>query len=235
MIFLTSDNSSFIIPIIFISIALTIASIAYYFSAKQKIIRVLSKLPIKQIGSLKNNELTRFSGNALHVKEPLIAPFSKRKCIFYVMKIEQKKKSGKSSHWSTIVKEEKIQEFFLEKNGDFAIVRPTQDPKNYISHLVIDKKVNSGTFNDPTPKFKALLNHYNINPEGFFGFNKQLRYSEGIIEIGEQITVAGIAKWKSLKDPIEGYNYSKIAELESSDKQKLIITDLPNIKSKKRF
>ena len=233
--FLLSNDNSYLVPIIFISIAAIIGVLSYFFSTKQKIIRILSKLPIKQIGSLRNNELTRFSGNALHVKEPLIAPFSKRKCVFYVMKIEQKKSNGKSSSWRTIVNEEKIQEFFLEKNGDFAIVRPSQNPKNYVSHLVIDKKVNSGSFNDPSPKFKELLNHYNIESEGFFGFNKSLRYSEGVIEIGEQITVAGVAKWKRLKEPIEGYSYSKIAELESSDKQKLIITDLPNIKSKKRF
>ena len=235
MIFLSSNSDSTTLIFIFILIGLIIIFLAYYFNTKQKIIRTLSKLPIKQIGSLKNNELTRFSGKALHVKEPLIAPFSKRKCVFYIMKIEQKKSNGKSSYWRTIVNEEKIQEFFLEKNGDFAIVRPKQVPKNYMSYLVIDKKTNSGTFNDPAPKFKALLNHYNINNEGFFGFNKKLRYSEGIIEIGEQITVAGIAKWKSLKEPIEGYSYSKIAELEGTIKQKLIITDLPNIKSKAHF
>ncbi len=227
-------SNSFIIPTTIISIAAFIGVLIYYFNTKQKIIRILSKLPIKQIGSLKINEFTRFSGKALHVKEPLIAPISKRRCVFYVMKIEKKKSNGKSSHWDTIVKEEKIQEFFLEKNGDFAIVRPSQNPKNYMSHLVVDKKANSGTFNDPTPELNALLKSYDIKSENFLGFNKSLRYSEAIIEIGEQITVAGIAKWKSLKEPIEGYSYSKIAELESSDKQKLIITDLPNLKSKKR-
>ncbi|ARV15815.1 hypothetical protein [Polaribacter sp. SA4-12] len=229
------SSNSFFVPITVISIAALVGILIYYFNTKQRIIRTLSKLPIKQIGSLRNNEFTRFSGKALHVKEPLIAPFSKRKCVFYVMKIEKKKSNGKSSYWDTIVKEEKIQEFFLEKNGDFAMVRPSQNPKNYISHLVVDKKTNSGTFNDPTPEFNELLANYNVDSESFFGFNKSLRYSEAIIEIGEQITVAGIAKWKSLKEPIEGYSYSKIAELESSDKQKLIITDLPNIKSKKRF
>ena len=218
-----------------ITLALIIIFLCYYFSNKQVIIRTLSKLPNKPSGGLKTNDFTKVTGKALHVKEPLIAPLSKRKCIFYKIKIEQKKSSGKSSHWRTIVDEQKIQEFFIERNGDYVIVRPTENPKNYKSHLVVDKKVNSGTFNDPSPKFKALLKHYNINSEGFFGFNKQLRYSEGIIEIGEEITVAGIAKWKSLTEPIEGYSYSKIAELESSDKQKLIITDLPNIKSKKKY
>ena len=236
MIFLNTDNSAFIIITIFIIVGITIALLAYFFSTKQKIIRTLSKLPIKQIGNLKMNEFSRVTGKALHVKEPLLAPYSKRKCIFYVMKIQQKKKNGKNkSHWRTIVKEEKIQEFFLEKNRDFVIVRPNQHPKNYMSHLVIDEKVNSGTFNNPTPKFEALLSQYNIKSEGFFGFNKTLRYTEGIIEIGEQITVAGTVKWKSLKEPIEGYSYSKIAELESSMQQQLIITDLKNIASKKRI
>ncbi|QXP66212.1 GIDE domain-containing protein [Polaribacter sp. AHE13PA] len=233
--FLVTDFEPFLIPMLFIVIVGLILFITYYFSTKQKIIRALSKLPIKQIGSLKNNELTRFTGKALHVKEPLIAPFSKRKCVFYVIKIEQQKSNGKQQRWRTIVHEEKVQDFFLEKNSDFAMVRLHQNPKNYTSYLVADKKIKSGTFNDPTREFKALLESYHIKSDNFLGLNKTLRYSEAIIEIGEEITVAGIAKWKSLKEPIEGYSYSKIAELESSDKQKLIITDLPNIKSKKRF
>ena len=122
---LSSNTNSFVIPLLVIFVPVLIGVLVYYFNTKQRIIRILSKLPIKQIGSLKNNELTRFSGKALHVKEPLIAPYSKRKCIFYVIKIEQKKSSGKSSHWKTLVKEEKIQEFFLEKNGDFVVQQRT--------------------------------------------------------------------------------------------------------------
>lgn len=226
-------NAVIISTVVFVIIL--IIFLAYYYNTKQVIIRTLSKLPLKQIGSLKTNEFSKITGKALHVKEPLIAPYSKRKCVFYSIKIEHKKSNGKNKYWKTIVKEEKFQDFFVEKNGDFVIIRPKQSPKNYISHLIVDEKVNSGTLNDPTPKFNTLLQHYNIKSESFFGFNKTLRYTEGIIEIGEQVTVAGISKWKSLKEPIEGYNYSKIAELESSDKQKLIITDLPNLKSKRKM
>jgi hypothetical protein len=190
---------------------------------------------MRRIGSLKTNEFSKITGKALHVKEPLIAPYSKRKCVFYSIKIEQKKKTGKSATWRTLINEEKVQEFFLEKGGDNVIVKPSQNPKNYLSYLVVDNKTSSGTFNDASIKFEKLLEYYNINSKGFFGFNKQLRYKEGIIEVGEEITVAGIVKWKNLKEKIEGYNYSKIAELESSVNQKLIITDLPNIKSKKRI
>lgn len=228
-------SESFIIPILFISITLLAVTLAYYFSTKQKVIRTLSRLQKKRIGSLKSNEFSRITGKALHVKDPLIAPYSKRKCVFYSIKIEQKKNNGKNSAWRTLLKEEEVQDFVIEKGGDFVIVKPIKNPKNYISYLVIDERISSGNFNDSSLKFEKLLNHYNINSKGFLGFNKQFRYTEGVIEIGEEITVAGIAKWKSLKEKIEGYNYSKIAELESSDKQKLIITDLTNIKSKKRI
>lgn len=230
------DTNSYIIFVCTFLIIIIIGFIAYFFSNKQKIIRVLTKLPIKQIGSLKINEFSRVSGKAVNIENPLIAPFSNRKCVFYTIKIEQEKKNRKNNSWKTLIKEEKIQEFFLEKNGDFIIIKPSQNSKNYLSHLVIDKKTNSGTFNNPSPKFEKLLKQYNIKSESFLGLNKTLRYSEGIIEIGEKITVAGFPKWKDLKNsPIKRYNYSKIMTLESSNEQKLMITDLPNIKSKRRI
>jgi hypothetical protein len=197
------------------------------------IIRTLAKIPNKPASSLKTNELSKVSGKALHVKEPLIAPYSNRQCVFYQIIIEQKKSSGKSSHWKTIVKEERFKEFFIQTKSDFVIVKPQETPKNYICYLVKDKEQSSGTFNDPTPQFQSVLNRYNIDAQNFFGFNKSLRYKEGIIAIGEDITVAGIAKWKRLSEPIPEYPYSKIVTLESTDQQKMIITDLPEVLQKR--
>jgi hypothetical protein len=218
-----------VIIILIISAIAIIGFVAYYFNGKQVIIRTLSKIPHKPASSLKTNELSKVTGKALHVEAPLKAPFTERKCVFYQIIIEQKVSNGKSSHWKTLVKEEKFQDFFVDTNGDFVIVKPQELPRNYICHLVKDKEASSGTFDDPTPKFVNLLNRYNINPENYFGFNKRLRYKEGIIAVGERITVAGIAKWKSLNEPLPEYPYSKIATLESEGKQKLIITDLPDV------
>ncbi|MEH6534797.1 MAG: hypothetical protein V7719_00280 [Psychroserpens sp.] len=221
-------NTPFFIFIIIAIIGL-IGFLAYYFNGKNVIIRTLSKIPHKPASSLKTNELSKVSGKALHVKAPLIAPYTGRKCVFYQILIQQKVSTGKSSHWKTLVKEESFQEFFVDTNGDFVIVKPQSQPQNYICHLVKDQKQSSGSFNDPTPQFVSLLKRYNINPETYFGFNKSLRYSEGVIEIGERITVAGVAKWKTLSEPLPEYPYSKIAALESEGKTKLIITDLPEV------
>jgi len=217
-------------PFIIIILAIcVIAFLAYYFNGKQVIIRTLSKIPFKPASSLKTNQLSKVSGKALHVEEPLKASYFGRKCVFYQMKIQKKVSNGKSSHWKTIVSEEKFQNFFIDTHGDFVIIKPSDHPRNYICHLVTDKTQSSGTFNDPTPRFNELLQRYDIEPETYFGFNKTLRYQEGIIEIGERITVAGIAKWKSLSEPLPEYPYSKIVTLESDGKQKLIITDMPEV------
>jgi len=217
-----------IVVIVFCVIGIIIFC-TYYFSAKNVIIRTLSKIPHKPASSLKTNELSKVSGKALHVKEPLIAPYSNRKCVFYQIIIEQKVSTGKSSHWKTLVKEERFQEFFIQTKNDFVIIKPQEQPKNYICHLVKDKDQSSGAFNDPSPQFVSVLKRYNIDSETFLGFNKRLRYKEGIIAIGEEITVAGIAKWKTLSEPLPEYPYSKIATLESVNKQKIIITDLPEV------
>ena len=115
------------------------------------------------------------------------------------------------------------------------MVKPSREASNYNVFIVEDKRINSGTFNSPSTKFKEVLDNFGVESESWLGFNKTLKYTERILEIGETITVGGIAKWKVLNEPIEGYSYSKIAALESGAKQKLVITDHPNaIKPLKR-
>jgi len=228
-------NSTLIFSI-FIPIVLIIIFVSFYFNKKNVIKRSLTKIPFRSATNLKTNELSKLYGKALHVKEPLIAPYTLRRCVFYQIKIQQKVKSGKSSRWKTLVEEEFMQDFFLENNGDMVIIKPIANPKNYKCFLVKDSTQRSGSFNEASPKFKTLLDAYNIDSTNWLGFNKTLKYEEGVIEIGEYITVAGIAKWKSLNEPIAEYPYSKIAQLESTPSQKLIITDLQETfpKNKKR-
>ena len=140
--------------------------LAFYFSGKNVIIRTLNRIPMKPTSSLRTNELSKVCGKALHVKEPLLAPYTQRKCVFYQIIIQQRVNTGKSSHWKTLIKEERFQNFFVETKGDFVIVKPGDQPQNYICHLVKDRQQSSGTFNDPTPRFESFvtsLQHQSIN------------------------------------------------------------------------
>ena len=120
---------SALIMVLFIGIIAIIAFSSFYFSKKQVIKRSLSKIPFKNVNGIRTNELTKIYGKALHVKEPLIAPCSKLKCIFYQIKIQQRVSTGKSTRWKTLVEDERMQEFFLENSGDMVIVKPSKAPK----------------------------------------------------------------------------------------------------------
>ncbi|WP_299884016.1 hypothetical protein [uncultured Lacinutrix sp.] len=209
--------------IIFIILLVTgvLLFLGYYYSKKNTILRELKKTRKKQIPNVKENEYAKVIGKALHVHEPLIAPLSGRKCVYYYVHIQ--KKGDKS--WHTFIKEEQAQDFFIEVNSEMAIIKPDNFPKK--TFVVEDFKTKSGSFNDATPELERFLNKHGKESKGFFGFNRQLRYKEGIIELQENIAVKGIGKWKPLKEPIEGYNYSKILTLTGTENKKLIITDLP--------
>ncbi|MGB5417678.1 hypothetical protein [Algibacter sp.] len=217
-----------IIVIIALSLFAVIAYLIYYYLPKTIILRRLKNLPSQRIGSLKTNTYSKTEGTALNIEAPLIAPLSKRKCVFYKMKIQKKVSSGKNSHWKTIVNEEHIQDFFIEQMGERMVVLPTKEPKNYYDYLVTDKKASVSLFKELTPEFEALLNSYNIKTENLFGFNKQLRYTEAIVEVGEEITVAGYVNWQKLDNPVKDYSYSSIAAITSKGKDKILITDSPD-------
>lgn len=223
-----SANSEYFIPVLIVSVIAIIIILVVYYNKKNVVLRKLSKFKAKRITQIRTNELTKITGKVLQVQEPFVAPLSRRKCVAYVFEVRQKVKSGKSSHWKTLVKKEDIQDFFIEQNGELVMVKPSMETSNYISYMIEDKKISSGTFNDPTPEFKKVLDDFGVEHENWLGFNRTLKYTERILEIGETITVGGIVKWKVLKEPIEGHNYSKFAVIESSSEQKIIITDHPD-------
>jgi len=171
-----------VVPIFFkffigLVVVIIIASIiiSTVFSKKQIVLRDLSKFKHKQISQFKTNELTKVSGKVVDVNNPFIAPLSKRKCVAYIFEVKQETGDDEYSHWQTLVRKEDIQEFFVEKNGELVMVKPSRDTKNYNIYMVEDKKMSSGTFNDSTPELKEVFDNLGIVYTNWFGFNKTLK------------------------------------------------------------
>ena len=59
----------------------------YYFNPKQIILRKLKKIRLKPIVSLKDNEWVKVNGKAVNIQATLIDPLSKRKCVYFTIKI----------------------------------------------------------------------------------------------------------------------------------------------------
>lgn len=217
------------IIIIFFIITVAIIIATTYFNSKNTVLRKLKAYTPKASTQFKTNQPTKISGTVLEVSKPFIAPYTKRPCIAYIFEVKQRVSNGKHTRWKTLIKKEDIQDFFIETKGEQIMVKPTKN--NYLLYMEQDHKIQSGVFNKPDENFEAVLKTLGVENKNWFGINKSLKYTERIIEIGETITVGGISKLKSLSEPIEGYNYSKIATLESSETHKLIITDSPKARA----
>jgi hypothetical protein len=218
------DVSEYIIPLLFVGGIIVLIIVGVFFSDKSRILRELKKVRRKAIHSVRENEYVKIVGKAKHAGEPLIAPLSKRKCVYYDVKIEEKR--GK--HWRTIVDDVQFQDFFINTGTENAILNlHIQRDNTKRIHLVTDHSLNSGTFKNTTPEIEQYLQQNGIKSTGFFGMNKGLRYKESIIELDEEIAVMGIGKWKTIDTPIDGYSDSRILTLTGSKEQKLLVTDEP--------
>ena len=218
------DISEYLIPILFISGIAVLIIVGIFFSDKHRILRELKKVRRKQIHSVRENEYVKIIGKAKHAGEPLIAPLSKRKCVYYDVKIEEKR--GK--HWKIMVDDVLFQDFFISTGTENAILSlhaQRKDTKRI--HLVTDHSLNSGTFKNTNPEVEQYLQQKGNKSTGFLGMNKTLRYKESIIELDEEIAVMGIGKWQTIDTPIDGYSDSRILTLTGSKKQKLLVTDEP--------
>lgn len=213
----------YILPFVIFCIAILFVIFSFLFSNKNRILRELKKSKAKSIHRIQNGEYAMVVGIAKHVEEPLEAPISGRKCIYYHVRVERMK----DKHWLTWVNEKKYQDFFLEAGGEMAIVKADHFSDERMVYLEKDHRKDSGFLNDATAKLDNYLERHGKSSTGILGFNKTIRYKEGIIELNEKVAVKGVAKWKTIDQSIEGYSYSKILTLTGTGEQKLLITDHP--------
>lgn len=214
------DSGIFIIAIIVIGVIIFASS---YFSKSARIKRKIKNAPLKKISDVKDGETAKIIGSVEIVGQPLIAPLSGRKCSYYHIKVEQKVSGNKSSHWKTIIEEEVPGKFVLRDGKDCAFI-----DKNAIeTYLVKDRKYSSGFLNDADDVLEKYLQNHGHKSENFFGLNKTLRYSEGVLEPGEKVAVLGTGKWINAEDLYLPTNYYKILKMKSSENEGLYLSDDP--------
>lgn len=177
----------------------------FFFSKKAIVRRNIRKYPVTPISNFKEGERGRISGTVVYVDEPLKAPLSGRECSHYYVHIEQRY-DQKNSRWRTLIEHEISSMLVLQNGGYYALIKRA----NLESYIVQDKEYRSGTFNDATPHLERYLKEHGHKSEDFFGFNKTLRYKEGVLEEGERVTVAGLGEWKQAEDIGLPAEYGKV-------------------------
>ena len=133
--------------------------------------------------------------------------------------VRERKSSGKSSHWVTVIKEKEATDFWIQDTTGRALVHSTSP----LTILTMDARFSSGFLNDASPKLEAFLNERGQNSKGWI-MNRTLEYKEGVLEKGESISVVGNACLADYKDPVTG-EVCQIPVIDSGAGFDLIVTD----------
>jgi hypothetical protein len=221
-----ADNE-FPVHLFIIGGILIVFIIAALNNEKAKFKRRLKKSPLKKIGEIQDGEVVRFVGKVEFIDEPVIAPLSFRPSAFYYVEVEKKVKSGKSSTWRTIIKEQRRTKFAIRDENGIALI----DQEHFKSLVVMDERHSSGTFNDATEELEAFLNSHGYQSEGSFGFNKTLRYHEGVLEKDETVAVLGQGHWIAPSELDLDLPDEKILVMSPPPNEPLYISDEPEMTS----
>ena len=187
----------------------TVAGVGWYFAREQRLKRRIRALPLTAIARTPEHQDVRVSGRLAYVADqpPLEAPLSGRPCAAWRVVVRERRGTGKNRRWVTILEESDSRDFVLEDDTGRALV----DGTLVELALDFDAKGGSGVFSGPSPYLQEFLHERGIATRGLV-FDKTFQYREGILEAGEQVTVAGSGVWES--DPSQrGQGYRDVGKL----------------------
>ncbi len=101
--------------------------------------------------------------------------------------------------------------------------------------MVFDAKFSSGTFNDPSNRLIQYLEQFGKESTGMLGFNKTLRFREGILEIGEKVAVLGEGRWKDVYEPDLPVSFGRVLYIQATKEMPIFLSDCIETKEKIRF
>jgi hypothetical protein len=216
---------------LFVLIFLVIGSIAligWYFSKGNRLKRRLRAAKPWPIAELPEDTLGKITGQARVLGGTLVGPLTGRTCVFYVATVQERRSSGRSTYWRTIITETAGVPFMLEDGSGRALV----DPTGAEVALDFDGNSSSGTFHDADLRQEAFLAKHGQKSTGWV-FNKGLRYREAMIEVGETIAVmgSGVREPDPEAPPEEAYRGAPKTRLRltSSARYPLVISDASDV------
>jgi hypothetical protein len=196
----------------------------FWNSARARIKRTLRAAQLASVADAPEDVPIKLVGRLRIVGNPLRAPFSKRKCAAWFVRVDI---DSQSQDGKTFV-EGKAQSFELEDETGRALIEVTDTP---LLELVVDAHHSSGVLDDPAPHLQEFLHHRGHATRGWI-FNKSIRYREGVLEAGERVAVLGVASRQIDPAPnaVDGYrSKSKRLVLRAPRGARLLMTDDPSL------
>jgi hypothetical protein len=194
-----------------------------YMAPPNQLKRQLGALPRRTLADLPEGTPARIVGKADVLEDTLEAPLTGRRCLYYTAIVEV----SDGRDWREIIREDRAVMFLIDDGTARAIV----DPRESKVALDFDGASASGTFDNPTEREQAFLDEHETSSR-HGRFNRNLRYREAAIGVGETIAIFGAAVREPdpSAQPEPSYRGDPPTQLRmtSSRKHPMMISDHPS-------
>jgi hypothetical protein len=171
-----------IVAVAFGTVGLLYAS--WYRSDEQRVRRTLRGTSKSSIAELPEGKPGRIVGRVAP-GATIEAPLSGRRCVYFEVTVHED--PGGDDAVRLFAHEAAGVPFVIEDGSGRALI----DPRHVRLALTIDRRTESGTFDDATAREEAFLRRRGTKSTGMV-FNRTLTYREAVIEIGETVAVVGV-------------------------------------------
>lgn len=202
----------------------TIAGFKWWFSTEQVTRRALSAVTATPVTEVQEGAIVKLVGRATLAGAPLTAPISERPCLAWNVAIEVRRGSGNKKRWREVHQDSDVRGFVLED----ATGRARIDVSRARVVLSEDHRAgHDGGWSDGSVALLAYCGGRGVDTSTFFGGSVPVRSREGVIDLGELVTVMGVARFED--DPSaagDGYrSMGKLLVLEAPSDAPLLISD----------
>jgi hypothetical protein len=159
--------------------------------------------PTSAIAQAPGNGPVEIKGKIVASEQGVImAPFSGRQAVWVRVTVQEKRSTGRSSYWATVVKETDGRPFMVDDNsGQQARVLPPG------ANVILDSQqvASSGTFKDAPQHLEGFLAARGLKSTSFLGFNKAMRYEEQVLVAGDSLYAIGPSRREAGPPVHDGY------------------------------
>jgi hypothetical protein len=217
-----------LIPLAFAAAALSGVTLRFAFTRERRIKRAMKRLRPTAIAEARDGRIVRLVGELVYAGRSITTPLSGRSCAYYTILVEEYRSSGRSGAWHEIVREERGVDFYLRDVSGTALVH-FGDGATFPA-LVHDHRARTSPILHSDADLERFLGERGHSTEGTF-FRKNMRAAEGILEAGERVTVAGLARWVPDPEMASG-NYRETGKrlvVQATETLAVFLSDDPSV------
>lgn len=213
-----------LIPLALVALMGAGMGLAAYLSPAGRAKRAMRAARLRRISDVADGEVVKLRGRLRYLKPPVRAPITSRPCAaWHVVVVDANRRND------ALVDEREWVEFLLEDDTGRAVVDAVS-PKFLI---VLDAHLRSGLWEEPLGRARSFLEARGESTKGLF-FNRELRYREGVLEEGEEVSVLGVGRWEPDPEPgsagARGYRGQALRlRVREAPDGRLLITDDPSL------